>query len=90
MKSAPEEKMAAQSFISSLPHFVRIMKKFNISGSYTLVSISIFAHSYDFDWNALFRWYPCVKTPAWDATDYYIFFSQYDSLFENYMTHFGI
>ncbi|XP_059636521.1 B3 domain-containing protein Os03g0620500-like isoform X2 [Cornus florida] len=36
MKSAPEEKRAAQSFISSLPHFVRIMKKFNISGSYTL------------------------------------------------------
>ncbi|KAK2969395.1 hypothetical protein RJ640_020338 [Escallonia rubra] len=36
MKSAPEEKLAAQSFISSLPHFVRVMKKFNISGSYTL------------------------------------------------------
>uniref|UniRef100_A0A5B7AQQ3 TF-B3 domain-containing protein n=1 Tax=Davidia involucrata TaxID=16924 RepID=A0A5B7AQQ3_DAVIN len=36
MKSAPEEKRAAQSFISSFPHFVRIMKKFNISGSYTL------------------------------------------------------
>lgn len=36
MKSAPEEKRAAQSFVSNLPHFVRVMKKFNISGSYTL------------------------------------------------------
>ncbi|KAK6160772.1 hypothetical protein DH2020_004153 [Rehmannia glutinosa] len=36
MKSAPEEKMAAQYFVSSFPHFVRVMKKFNISGSYTL------------------------------------------------------
>jgi len=36
MKSAPEEKRAAESFVSSLPHFVRVMKKFNISGSYTL------------------------------------------------------
>ncbi|KAH6834547.1 hypothetical protein C2S53_011340 [Perilla frutescens var. hirtella] len=36
MKSAPEEKMAAQCFVSSYPHFVRVMKKFNISGSYTL------------------------------------------------------
>ncbi|XP_057502923.1 B3 domain-containing protein Os01g0723500-like [Actinidia eriantha] len=36
MKSAPEEKMAAQSFVSSFPHFVRVMKKFNISGSFTL------------------------------------------------------
>lgn len=37
MKSAPEEKIAAESFLSSLPHFVRIMKKFNISGSFTMV-----------------------------------------------------
>lgn len=36
MKPAPEEKIAAESFISCFPHFVRIMKKFNISGSYTL------------------------------------------------------
>ncbi|XP_031127344.1 B3 domain-containing protein Os01g0723500-like isoform X1 [Ipomoea triloba] len=36
LKSAPEEKIAAQAFISSFPHFVRVMKKFNISGSYTL------------------------------------------------------
>ncbi|KAL1546691.1 B3 domain-containing protein-like protein isoform X1 [Salvia divinorum] len=36
MKSAPEEKMAAQYFVSSYPHFVRVMKKFNISGSFTL------------------------------------------------------
>lgn len=38
LKSAPEEKIAAQAFISSFPHFVRVMKKFNISGSYTLVN----------------------------------------------------
>lgn len=36
MKSAPEEKIAAQYFVSNFPYFVRIMKKFNISGSYTL------------------------------------------------------
>lgn len=36
MKSAPEEKIAAESFISSFPYFVRVMKKFNVSGSYTL------------------------------------------------------
>ncbi|GFP96558.1 B3 domain-containing protein os01g0723500 [Phtheirospermum japonicum] len=36
LKSVPEEKMAAQYFISSFPHFVRVMKKFNISGSFTL------------------------------------------------------
>ncbi|KAL7155164.1 hypothetical protein ABFS83_03G057100 [Erythranthe nasuta] len=36
MKSVPEEKMAAQYFVSSFPHFVRVMKKFNISGSFTL------------------------------------------------------
>ncbi|XP_076903299.1 B3 domain-containing protein Os11g0197600-like isoform X2 [Bidens hawaiensis] len=38
MKSGPEEKIAAESFVSSFPYFVRVMKKFNISGSYTLVS----------------------------------------------------
>ncbi|XP_051124564.1 B3 domain-containing protein Os01g0723500-like isoform X2 [Andrographis paniculata] len=36
MKSAPEEKIAAQYFSSNFPYFVRVMKKFNISGSYTL------------------------------------------------------
>ncbi|KAL2498316.1 B3 domain-containing transcription factor VRN1 [Abeliophyllum distichum] len=36
MKSAPEEKIAVQSFVSNFPHFVKSMKKFNISGSYTL------------------------------------------------------
>lgn len=36
LKSVPEEKLAAESFMSNFPHFVRIMKKFNISGSYTL------------------------------------------------------
>lgn len=46
MKSAPEEKVAAQSFVSSFPHFVRIMKKFNVSGSYTLVSIFSIALKY--------------------------------------------
>ncbi|KAJ9674555.1 hypothetical protein PVL29_023850 [Vitis rotundifolia] len=34
--STSEEKKVAQSFTSSFPNFVRIMKKFNISGSYTL------------------------------------------------------
>ncbi|KAI3773828.1 hypothetical protein L1987_48364 [Smallanthus sonchifolius] len=36
MKSGPEEKIAAESFVSSFPYFVRVMKKFNISGSFTL------------------------------------------------------
>ncbi|XP_047328187.1 B3 domain-containing protein Os11g0197600-like [Impatiens glandulifera] len=36
MKSAPEEKLAAQCFSSSFPHFFRVMKKFNVCGSYTL------------------------------------------------------
>ncbi|KAL5777881.1 hypothetical protein ACOSP7_010807 [Xanthoceras sorbifolium] len=36
VKLEHEEKKVAQSFISSFPYFVRIMKKFNISGSYTL------------------------------------------------------
>ncbi|KAK7310473.1 hypothetical protein RJT34_08025 [Clitoria ternatea] len=31
-----DEKKVAQSFISSFPYFVRIMKSFNVSGSYTL------------------------------------------------------
>ncbi|XP_027772493.1 B3 domain-containing protein Os01g0723500-like isoform X2 [Solanum pennellii] len=42
MKSVPEEKLAAESFISNFPHFVRIMKKFNISGSYTLSAFYVF------------------------------------------------
>lgn len=45
MKSAPEEKIAAESFISGFPYFVRVMKKFNVSGSYTLVSCSIPSYS---------------------------------------------
>lgn len=36
MMSALKEEKAAESFTSSFPIFVRIMKKFNISGSYTL------------------------------------------------------
>lgn len=35
---AIDEQKAAGSFSSAYPNFVRIMKKFNISGSYTLVS----------------------------------------------------
>ncbi|XP_076913659.1 B3 domain-containing protein Os01g0723500-like [Bidens hawaiensis] len=35
-KSGPEEKFADESFISSFPYFVTVMKIFNISGSYTL------------------------------------------------------
>ncbi|KAG4931668.1 hypothetical protein AAZX31_17G233200 [Glycine max] len=34
--SAHDEKKVSQSFISSFPYFVRIMKSFNVSGSYTL------------------------------------------------------
>lgn len=34
--SAKDEKKVAQSFTSSFPYFVRIMKSFNVSGSYTL------------------------------------------------------
>ncbi|XP_057424767.1 B3 domain-containing protein Os03g0620400-like isoform X2 [Lotus japonicus] len=34
--SAHDEKKVAQSFTSPFPHFVRIMKSFNVSGSYTL------------------------------------------------------
>ncbi|KAJ0085167.1 hypothetical protein Patl1_09047 [Pistacia atlantica] len=36
LKPEHEEKKVAQSFNSSFPYFVRIMKRFNISGSYTL------------------------------------------------------
>lgn len=35
---ALHEEKAAKSFNSRFPNFVRIMRKFNISGSYTLVS----------------------------------------------------
>ncbi|KAK7291143.1 hypothetical protein RIF29_06056 [Crotalaria pallida] len=34
--SAHDEKKVARSFTSSFPYFVRIMKSFNVSGSYTL------------------------------------------------------
>ena len=36
--SAHDEKKIAQSFTSSFPYFVKIIKTFNVSGSYTLVS----------------------------------------------------
>ncbi|KAJ1419765.1 DNA-binding barrel domain superfamily [Sesbania bispinosa] len=36
LSSAHDEKKVAQSFTSSFPYFVRIMKSFNVSGSYTL------------------------------------------------------
>lgn len=36
MKSAPEEKIAAKYFVSIFPHFFRVMKRFNVCGSYTL------------------------------------------------------
>lgn len=36
IKSTHDEEKVARSFTSSFPYFVRIMKKFNISGSYTL------------------------------------------------------
>lgn len=36
MMMALDEEKAARSFNSCVPHFVRIMRKFNISGSYTL------------------------------------------------------
>ncbi|XP_045791271.1 B3 domain-containing protein Os03g0619600-like isoform X2 [Trifolium pratense] len=36
MLSAHDEKKIAQSFTSSFPYFVKIMKTFNVSGSYTL------------------------------------------------------
>lgn len=35
--SSYDEKRVAQMFTSTFPYFVRIMKSFNISGSYTLV-----------------------------------------------------
>ncbi|PWA60097.1 B3 DNA binding domain-containing protein [Artemisia annua] len=36
IKSEPEERIAAESFISNFPYFVKVMKKFNVSGSSTL------------------------------------------------------
>ncbi|XVF63962.1 hypothetical protein PTKIN_Ptkin09bG0128700 [Pterospermum kingtungense] len=42
MMLALDEEKAARSFASGFPNFVRIMKKFNISGSYTLVSNLLF------------------------------------------------
>lgn len=38
MLFALDEQRAAQAFTSSFPSFVKVMKKFNVSGSYTLVS----------------------------------------------------
>lgn len=40
MMLALDEERVARSFTSCFPNFVKIMKKFNISGSYTLVSPS--------------------------------------------------
>lgn len=39
MMLALDEERVARSFSSCFPSFVKIMKKFNISGSYTLVSL---------------------------------------------------
>lgn len=39
MMLALDEERAARSFTSCFPNFVKIMKKFNISGSYTLASL---------------------------------------------------
>lgn len=39
MMLALDEERAARSFTSCFPNFVKIMKRFNISGSYTLVSL---------------------------------------------------
>lgn len=36
--SSQDEKKVSQSFSSNFPYFVRIMKSFNVRGSYTLVS----------------------------------------------------
>lgn len=36
--SSQDEKKVSQSFTSNYPYFVRIMKSFNVRGSYTLVS----------------------------------------------------
>lgn len=36
--SFQDEKKVSQSFSSNFPYFVRIMKSFNVRGSYTLVS----------------------------------------------------
>lgn len=42
------EKRVAESFISCFPYFVRIMKRFNVSGSYTLVSFFLIFIFLDF------------------------------------------
>lgn len=36
--STQEAERAARSFTSSFPNFTKVMKRFNVSGSYTLVS----------------------------------------------------
>lgn len=38
--SAQEAEKVARSFTSSFPNFTKVMKRFNVSGSYTLVSRS--------------------------------------------------
>lgn len=43
-----DEKRVAQLFTSSFPYFVRIMKSFNISGSYTLVCYSLCGSHFNF------------------------------------------
>lgn len=40
---ALDEERAAKAFTSGFPNFVRIMRKFNVSGSYTLVSVLLFS-----------------------------------------------
>ncbi|RYR04227.1 hypothetical protein Ahy_B06g083857 [Arachis hypogaea] len=40
--AAHDEKKVARSFTSSFPYFVRIMKSFNVSGSYTLWWVATF------------------------------------------------
>ncbi|GAU15372.1 hypothetical protein TSUD_04410 [Trifolium subterraneum] len=48
MLFALDEQRVAEAFSSPFPNFVKIMKKFNVSGSYTLVDKSIFND--DFLW----------------------------------------
>ena len=47
MLFALDEQRVAQGFTSSFPSFVKIMKKFNVSGSYTLVSTSSYTIIYN-------------------------------------------
>lgn len=60
MLFALDEQRVAQAFTSPFPSFVKIMKKFNVSGSYTLVSnaqpfgvhVYCFIYRYIFNINA--------------------------------------